>query len=141
MPTRDLSMFGQSRPASLTASLARIDADAAGPRAAAEVLLRLVAQGVERADAGQRLADVADLVLRHAAFAGQQGRPELGQVVAVGRGQPDAGDDDPLIVGQVVRGVGGHGGRRANGRRQTSEVTAGPSRVTSGERRSRSAMR
>ena len=50
----------------------RINADAAGPRAAAEVLLRLIPQCVEIADAGQRLADVANLVVRDAAFASQQ---------------------------------------------------------------------
>ena len=77
-----------------------VDADAAGPRAAADVLAALIAQLVEVADAGERLADVANVVLLDAAAAGEQRRAELGQRVAVGRGQADAGDDDAVVVGK-----------------------------------------
>ena len=76
------------------------DADAARPRAAAHVLFLLMPQLVEPADAGKRLAHIVDLVGRHAAASGQQGLAELWQVVAVRRGQPDAGKHDALFVGK-----------------------------------------
>ena len=85
-------------PESATASLGAVDADAAGAGAAADVFSLLVPQLVEVADAGQRFADVADVVLLHAAAAGEQRFAILGQRVAVGRGQADAGDDNPLVV-------------------------------------------
>ena len=78
-----------------------VDADAAGPRAAAHFFAFLVAQLVEIADAGQRLADVADFVGTHAAAAGEQAVAEFGQIVAVGRGQADAGNDDPVVIGPL----------------------------------------
>ncbi len=99
MPTRDLSTFGPVEPGVGDGLVGAVDADAAGPGAAADVFLLLVPQLVEVADAGQRLADVADFVGLDAAAAGQQAVAELGQRVAVGRGQADAGDDDPLVVG------------------------------------------
>ena len=60
--------------------------------------LLLVLQLVEVADAGQRFADVADVVLLHAAAAVEQGFAKFGQRVAVRRGEPDAGDHNPLMV-------------------------------------------
>ena len=75
-----------------------VDADAAGPGAAANFLALLVAQLVEVADPRQRGADVANLVGRHAAAAVEQRFAELGQRVAVRRGQSDAGNDNSLVV-------------------------------------------
>src|SRR5262249_48844929 len=78
--------------------LGAVDADAAGPRAAAHLLLLLVLQLVELTDAGQRFADVADVVFLDAAAAGEEPRAELGERIAVRRGEADAGDDNPLVV-------------------------------------------
>ena len=78
--------------------LRTINADAAGPRAAADFLLLLIPQLVELADAGQRFADVANLVLLHAAAAVEQRVAKLGQRIAVRRREPDAGDHNPLMV-------------------------------------------
>ena len=75
-----------------------VDADAAGPGAAAQFLLLLIAQLVEVADAGHGRADVANLVGRDAAAAGQQALAKLGQIVAVGGGQANAGDHDPIAL-------------------------------------------
>ncbi len=80
--------------------LGTVDADAAGPRAAADFLLLLILQLVEVADAGQRLADVANVVLLHAAAAVEQRVAKLGQRVAVRRREADAGDHNPLMVGE-----------------------------------------
>ena len=77
----------------------RIDADAAGPRAAAEVLFLLIAQLVEVADAGQGRRRRSGFRTAHAAAAGQQVFAKFGQIVAVGGGQADAGDDDPVVLG------------------------------------------
>jgi hypothetical protein len=60
------------------------------------------------ADAGQRLTHVANLIFANTAFAGQERRSKLGQVVAVGRSQADAGDNDPLRSGQVLWRVRRH---------------------------------
>src|SRR5690349_8205126 len=70
----------------------RINADAAGPGAAAKIFFRLVAECVEVADAGERLADIANFVVGDTAFSSEQGGAEFGQVIAVGRSQADAGD-------------------------------------------------
>ena len=58
--------------------------------------LLLVLQLVEVADAGERFADVADIVLLHAAAAGEERFAKLGQRIAIRRGEPDAGDDNSL---------------------------------------------
>jgi len=58
----------------------------------------LILQLVEVADAGKRFADVADVVFTDAAAAIEQRVAKLRQSVAVGRGQADAGDDNPLMV-------------------------------------------
>ena len=78
--------------------LSAIDADAAGAGAAADFFSLLVLQLVEVADAGERFADVADVVLLHAAAAVEEGVAIFGQRVAVRRGEADAGDDNPLMV-------------------------------------------
>ena len=62
-------------PESAIVSLAQIDADAAGPGAAAQLFAFLVLQLVEMTLAGERVADVADVVGRHAALARQEGAP------------------------------------------------------------------
>ena len=74
-----------------------VDRDGAGACPAADVFPLLVFQRIEVADAGQRLADVADLVLADAGFSCQQIGPVFSQSVAVGSGQADAGDDNALI--------------------------------------------
>src|SRR5262249_61539031 len=70
-----------------------------------EVLLGLVTKRVEGADTGECLAHVADLVIAHAAFPREQRDAKFGQAVAIGRGEADAGDDDPLVGGQLIRWV------------------------------------
>ena len=96
-----------------------VDAHAAGPSAATDVLAFLVPQFVEIADAGHGRADVADFVGGHAAAAGQQAVAELGQVVAVWGGQADAGDHHAPMIGVDVRGSSGRANRNVC-RRQSS---------------------
>ena len=94
----------QSSPASATASLRAVDADAAGPGAAADLLAFLVAQLVEVADPRQRGAEVADFVRHDAAAARQQAFAELRQRIPVRRGQSHARNDNPLLI----RPLGNH---------------------------------
>ena len=71
-----------------------IDPQAAGP-GAAFVFLFLAVFGLGKvADPGRHLADIAQLDFADAADPGQQPGSEIGEVVGIGRGQADAGDDD-----------------------------------------------
>ncbi len=79
--------------------LATINANAAGPRAAAEIFAFLILQFVELANTGQCLADIADFVPPHAAAAGQQVLAKLRQILPVGRSQAHSGNYDPLAFG------------------------------------------
>ncbi len=76
-----------------------VNADAAGTRAAAHFLLRLVAKFVEIADAGDRGADVADVVGTDAACAGQQIRAKIRQVIGAWRGEANSSDSNSLTLG------------------------------------------
>ena len=98
MPTVERSTFSQSRPESCDRLVGAEDADAAGAGAAADLFPLLIAKLVEVADPRQSGAEVAGLVGGHAATPLEQGLAELGQGVPVRRGQPHAGNHDPLLV-------------------------------------------
>ena len=101
-----------------------VDADAAGPGAAAEVLAALVAEFVEVAYPRNRGAEVAGLEGDDAAAAGQQVLAELGERVAVGRGQAHARNDNAVEIRppgdharkiHKIRGLAAGGLRSPNG--------------------------
>ena len=74
--------------------LRAINADAARARADANLLLRLVTEGVIVANARELRPHVADLNALDARHAAKQVLPKLGQGVAVGGSQTYSGDDD-----------------------------------------------
>ena len=98
MPTRELVDVFPVEPGVGHGLLGRVDGDAAGPGAAADVFFLLIAQFVEVADAGDGFADIADFVVRDAAAAGEQVFAEFGQIVPIRGGQADPGDDNPVVI-------------------------------------------
>ena len=77
-----------------------VNPHAARTGAAANFFAFLVAQLVEIAHAGQRRPHIANLVVPHAALAGQNRCTEVFEVIAVRRRQPDAGNHHALRIGQ-----------------------------------------
>ena len=53
---------------------------------------------IETTHAGHGGPDIADFIGRYAAAASQQAIAEFGQIVAVGRSQPDASNHDPITL-------------------------------------------
>ncbi len=87
--------------------LGAVDADAAGPRTAADIFARLVSQGVVFANPRQRRAEVTDFIGAHAAAPGQQPSAQLGKRVTVGCRHPHPRDDNALSIGQAGRRLAG----------------------------------
>src|SRR5690554_1380897 len=81
------------------------------------------------ADAGERIADVANMIFLDAALAGEERSPIVGERVAVGARQPHAGNDDSVVVEGATdhvsgTGVGREGRRVRDARCRKSAVKA-----------------
>src|SRR5207247_4039751 len=83
--------------------LAAIDRDGAGPGASTDLLLHLVLEWIVGADAREHFAHVAGLEPDDAGDSLEEIRPVLGEGVAVGRRESDAGDDNAAVVVHVAR--------------------------------------
>ncbi len=96
-----------------------INADAAGARAAAAFLPALVANLVEIAHAGQRFADIANLVAAYAASAREQRIAKVVQIVTIGSRESHSGNHNPLRIGES----GDHRNTSLNAREESSKLT------------------
>jgi len=87
-----------------------IDAYRTGSRSATNFLAILILPRIKITNAGQRFAEVTDLVRTNAALPVQEILAILGQIVTVGGRHPDTGNHDARSLQFVFPGtVGNHG--------------------------------